>query len=175
MVLEHIVLILLKSDANAGLRRHMGEGLYPRWTPHTYWLVYSKWYSVSLGVVYDALKSADALPIENERINVAPCQISPLRPYVYSPIVDPSSSSSRPQSPTPDLVLVAKSPLKETDRYAYVEIEDTPSRNSSVSERQVEQAVLCDYEGTPLANCLDSSGETLVENANLSAAQEEPR
>lgn len=127
-------------------------------------------------MVYDALKSADALPIEDERIDVTPCQISPLRPYMHSPIVDSSSSSSRPQSPTSDLVLVANSsPLKETDRYAYVETEDTPSKHSSVSERQVEQAVLCDYEGTPLANCLDSSGETLVENANLSTAQEEPR
>src|SRR5258706_15113136 len=122
------------------------------------------------------LKSADALPIENETIDVVPYQISPLRPYVPSPSVNSFSPSGRSQLPTPDLILVANSsPLKETDRYAHVEIEETPSSHSSISEKQVEQAILCDYEGTPLANCLDSSGETLVENNNLPATQEEPR
>jgi len=122
------------------------------------------------------LKPADALPIENEPIDVIPCRISPLRPYVSPPSVGSFGSSSRSQSPAPDLVLVANSsPLKEQGRYAYVEIEETPSRHSSASEEQVEQAVLYDHEGTPLANGPDSSGETLVENTNLSAAQEEPR
>ena len=119
------------------------------------------------------LKSADALPIENEPIDVAPYQISPLRPYVPSPGVNPFRPSGRSQSPTPDLVIVA--PLKETGRHACVETEETPSKNSSTSEKEVEQAILCDHEGTPLANGLDSSVETLVENSNSYATQEEPR
>ena len=122
------------------------------------------------------LKSADALPIENEPIDVAPYQISPLRPYVPSPGVNPFRPSGRSQSPTPDLVIVANfSPLKETGRHACVETEETPSKNSSISEKEVERAILCDHEGTPLANGLDSSVETLVENSNSYATQEEPR
>ena len=122
------------------------------------------------------LKSADALPIENEPIDVAPYQISPLRPYVPSPGVNPFRPSGRSQSPTPDLVIVANpAPLKETDRHACVDIEETPSKYSSISEKEVEQAILCDHEGTPLVNGLDSSGETLVETSNLLATQEEPQ
>jgi hypothetical protein len=122
------------------------------------------------------LKSADALPIENEPIDDTPSQISPLRPYVSPPSVGSCNSSIRSQSPTPDLLLIANSsPVRETDRYAYGDIEETASEHSSASEKQVEQAVLCDHEDTPLANGLDSSGETLVENTSLSAVQEEPR
>ena len=122
------------------------------------------------------LKSADALPSENETIDVVPYQISPLRPYVPPPSVDSFNHSGRSQLPRPDLVLVANSsPLKETGRYAHVEIDETSSSHSSISEKQVEQAILYDHEDSPLANGLDSSGETLVENSNLSATQEELR
>lgn len=122
------------------------------------------------------LKSADALPIEDEPVDIIPCQISPLRPYVSSPSVNSFSSSSRSQSPTPDLALVANSsPLKETDCYAYLDIEETPSKHSKISENLVEQAVLYDHESTPVANGPDSSGETLVENTNLPATREELR
>ena len=122
------------------------------------------------------LKSADALPIENEPVDVVPYQISPLHPYVLPPSVNSFIPSGRSQSPTPDLVIVANSsPLKETDRHACVDTEETPSKYSSTSEKEVEQAILCDHEGTPLVNGLDSSGETLVENSNLLATQEEQR
>lgn len=122
------------------------------------------------------LNSADSLPIENEPVDVVPCQLSPLRPYVSSPSANSFSSSNRSQSSTPDLVLAANCPpLKEADRYAYLDIEETPSKDSSFSEREVEQAVLCDHEAAPLPNGLDSSGETLVEDASLRAAREESR
>ena len=122
------------------------------------------------------LKLADALPIENENIDVVPYQVSSLRPYVPPPSVDSFSPSGRSQLPTPHLVLVANSsPLKETDRSAHVEIEETSSSHSSISEKQVEQAILGDHEDTPSANGVDSSGETLVENSNLPTTREEPR
>ena len=122
------------------------------------------------------LISADALPIESEPVDVVPYQIPPLRPYVPSPTVNLFIPSGRSQSPTPDLVIVANSsPLKETNRHACVEVETTPSANSSISEKEVEQAILCDYEGTPSANGLDSSVETLVENSNLPTTQKEPQ
>ena len=93
------------------------------------------------------LNSADALPIENETIDVVPYQVSPLRPYVPPPSGDSFSPSGCSQLPTPHLVLVANSsPLKETDRYVHVEIEEISSSHSSIPEKQVEQAILCDHE-----------------------------
>jgi len=121
------------------------------------------------------LKSADALPIEDESTDVVPCQVSPLRPYVFSPSVGSFNSSNRSQSSTPDLELAANCPpLNEPDRYAYLEIEETLSNHSSVSEKQVELAIFRDDEDTPLANGPDSSGETLVEDTSLPATHEEP-
>lgn len=116
------------------------------------------------------LKSADALPIEDESTDVVPCQVSPLRPYLSSPSVNSFSPSDHPQSPTPAWDSAAKCPpLKETDRYEYLEIGESPSKHSDFSEKQVERAVFCDNE-TPLANGLDFSGETLIEDASLPAA-----
>jgi hypothetical protein len=116
-------------------------------------------------------------PADRERTHRR-CSLSnlPITSLRVSPSVNSFNSSIRSQSPTPDLVLIANSsPVKETDRYAYLDIEETASKHSSVSEKQVEQAVLCDHEDTPLANGLDSSGETLVEDTSLPAVQEEPR
>jgi hypothetical protein len=65
------------------------------------------------------------------------------------------------------------SPLKVTGRYAYLEIEETPSKHSVYSEKQVEQAILYGRDDTPSANNLDSSGATLVDYTNLPVAQGE--
>jgi len=122
------------------------------------------------------LKSADALPVEDESIGVIPCQISPIRPYVSLPSVNSFSSSGRPQSSIPELDhLVNCTRLKETDSYAYLEIEETPSKSSSTSEKQVEQAILYSNEDAPLANGIDTSGETLVEDSSSPATLEELR
>lgn len=117
------------------------------------------------------LKLADALPIEDESADIVPCQVSPLRPYLSSPNVNSFSSSDHPQSPTPNWDPAAKyPPLQETDRYAYLEIGESPSKHSEFSEKQVELAVFCDNEETPLANGVDFSGETLVEDLSLPTA-----
>lgn len=122
------------------------------------------------------LKPADALPIEDESTDVVPCQVSPLRPYVSPPSVNSFDPSNNSQSSTPDLDLAANCPLlNETDRYVYLEIEETPSKHSNISEKQVELAIFYENEDTPLENGLDSSGETLIEDASLLATHKESR
>jgi hypothetical protein len=121
------------------------------------------------------LKSPDALPVEDESTDVVPsCRVSPLRPYVSSPNANSFNSSNHSQLSTPGLDLVANCPpLNESGCYASLEVGDTPSKYSNISEKQVELAIFCDDEAAPSANGPDFSGETFVEDAALPATRKE--
>ena len=109
------------------------------------------------------LKSADSLSIEDESIDVVACQVSPLRPYLPSAGVDSLSYSNCYQPLTPDLIHTANcSSFKEPNRHVNLGVEQTPSRHSTFSEKQVEQSILYDDDDIIFAKGLDSSGETLV-------------